>query len=132
MADITPDPEETDAVFRHGKTTTGSRMPRGTNLSRALFKGVNALSDWPRNRLLLALPARNLNRLMPELEQIHCQREQVLINADGSLDHVYFPDNGVVSVLAVYADGDLPLNFYPAAVRASANVTPLGAVSVPA
>jgi CRP-like cAMP-binding protein len=42
---------------------------------------------------------------MPELEQIHCQREQVLINADGSLDHVYFPDNGVVSVLAVYADG---------------------------
>jgi transposase-like protein len=27
---------------------------------------------------------------------------------------------------------DLPLNFHPAAVRASANVTPLGAVSVPA
>jgi len=105
MADITPDPEETDAVFRHGRTTTGSRMPRGTNPNRLLFKGVNALSDWPRNRLLLALPARNLNRLMPELEQIHCQREQVLINADGSLDHVYFPDNGVVSVLAVYADG---------------------------
>ena len=28
--------------------------------------------------------------------------------------------------------GDLPLNFHPAAVRASANVTPFGAVSVPA
>ena len=27
---------------------------------------------------------------------------------------------------------DLPLNFHPAAVRASANVTPFGAVSVPA
>jgi CRP-like cAMP-binding protein len=77
----------------------------GTNPNRALFKGVNASSDWPRNRLLLALPARNLNRLMPELEQIRCQREQVLIDADGSLDHVYFPDNGVVSALAVYADG---------------------------
>lgn len=42
---------------------------------------------------------------MPELEQIRCQREQVLIDADSSLDHVYFPDSGVVSVLAVYADG---------------------------
>jgi hypothetical protein len=27
---------------------------------------------------------------------------------------------------------DLPLNFHPAAIRASANVTPFGAMSVPA
>jgi CRP-like cAMP-binding protein len=66
---------------------------------------VNALSDWPRNRLLLALPSRNLKRLMPELEQIRCQRAQVLMDADSSLDHVFFPDSGVVSVVAVYADG---------------------------
>src|SRR6202046_1226227 len=68
---------------------------------------VNASSDWPRNRLLLALPARNLKRLMAELEQIRCQRGQVLINADSALDHVFFPDSGVVSVVAVYADGSL-------------------------
>jgi CRP-like cAMP-binding protein len=43
---------------------------------------------------------------MPELEQIRCQRAQVLMNADGALDHVYFPDKGVISVLAVYADGN--------------------------
>src|SRR5271167_1613495 len=66
-----------------------------------------ALSNWPRNRLLLALPSRNLKRLMPELEQIHCQRAQVLMNADSSLDHVFFPDSGVVSVVAVYADGNV-------------------------
>ena len=30
------------------------------------------------------------------------------------------------------AAADLPLNFHPAAVRVSANVTPFGAVSVPA
>ena len=30
------------------------------------------------------------------------------------------------------ASPDLPLNFHPAAVRASTNVTPFGAVSVPA
>jgi len=68
---------------------------------------MNASSDWPCNRLLLALPSRNLNRLMPELEQIRCQRAQVLMNADSSLDHVFFPDSGVVSVVAVYADGSI-------------------------
>src|SRR5271154_7343308 len=68
---------------------------------------ANASSSWPRNRLLLALPARNLKRLMPELEQIHCQRAQVLMNADSALDHVFFPDSGVVSVVAVYADGSI-------------------------
>ena len=33
---------------------------------------------------------------------------------------------------AELVDRDLPLNFHPAAVRASTNVTPFGAVSVPA
>jgi CRP-like cAMP-binding protein len=64
-------------------------------------------SDWPRNRLLLALPASNLKRLIPEFEQSHGQRGQVLMDADSPLDHVYFPDSGVVSVVAVYADGSI-------------------------
>lgn len=68
---------------------------------------MSAVSKWPRNRLLLALPARNLKRLMPELEHISCHRGQVLMDADSSLDHVYFPDSGVVSVVAVYADGSI-------------------------
>jgi len=68
---------------------------------------MSAVSNWPRNRLLLALPSSNLKQLMPELEHIHCQREQVLMDADSSLDHVFFPDSGVVSVVAVYADGSI-------------------------
>src|SRR5471032_2401928 len=68
---------------------------------------MNALSNWPRNRLLLALPVRNLKRIMPELEHIRCHSEQVLMDADSSLDHVFFPDSGVVSVVAVYADGNI-------------------------
>jgi CRP-like cAMP-binding protein len=56
---------------------------------------------------LLALPSRNLKRLVPELEQIRCERAQVLMNADRALDHVYFPDSGVVSVVAVYANGNI-------------------------
>jgi CRP-like cAMP-binding protein len=68
---------------------------------------MSATSNWPRNRLLLALPFSNLKRLMPELEHIRCQRSQVLMDADSALDHVYFPDSGVVSVVAVYADGSI-------------------------
>jgi CRP-like cAMP-binding protein len=68
---------------------------------------MNVLTNWPRNRLLLALPSSNLKQIMPELEQIPCQRGQVLIDADGSLDHVFFPDSGVVSVVAVYANGGI-------------------------
>src|SRR5580700_3837414 len=68
---------------------------------------MKALPNWPRNRLLLALPSSNLKQLMPELEEIRCRREQVLVDADSSLDHIFFPDIGVVSVVAVYADGSV-------------------------
>jgi CRP-like cAMP-binding protein len=59
------------------------------------------------NRLLLALPPRNLKRLVPDLELIHCQRGQILLDVDASLDHVFFPNSGVISVVAVYADGNV-------------------------
>src|SRR5271170_4290452 len=68
---------------------------------------MSALPVWPRNRLLLALPSSNLKQLMPELEYIQCQRGEVLMDADSSLDHVFFPDSGVVSVVAVSADGSV-------------------------
>ena len=68
---------------------------------------MGVLSNWPRNRLLLALPSSNLSQLMPELEHFRCQREQVLMDADSSLDYVFLPHSLVVSVGAVYADGSI-------------------------
>jgi CRP-like cAMP-binding protein len=68
---------------------------------------MSALGYLPRNRLLLALPSSNLKKLVPEIEQIRCQRAQILMDADSSLDEVFFPDSGVVSVVAVYADGTI-------------------------
>jgi CRP-like cAMP-binding protein len=68
---------------------------------------MTGLSDWPRNRLLLALPAPDLKRLMAELEHVRCERGQTLIDADSPLDHVFFPDSGVISVVAVYSDGSI-------------------------
>jgi CRP-like cAMP-binding protein len=66
---------------------------------------VVALSKWPGNRLLIALSSRNLKQIMPELEHIRCQHGECLIDVDGSLDHIYFPESCVISMLAVYADG---------------------------
>ena len=68
---------------------------------------MSALSNRPRNRLLLALPSRDLKRLMPELEHIRCQYRQILMDADSSLEYVFFPNSGVVSVVAVYSDGSI-------------------------
>src|SRR5262249_25776953 len=64
-------------------------------------------SDPFSNRLLLSLPPRNLKQLVPNLEFIRCQKEQILLDVDAPLDHVFFPNSGVISVVAVYADGNV-------------------------
>ena len=91
--------------LRLGGREHGPALQKGTITRQNAFRGMNIASDWPLNRLLL--PSSNLERLMPDLQRIDCQHEQVLIDADGSLDHVYFPDSGVISVVAVYANGDI-------------------------
>src|SRR5580704_15041659 len=68
---------------------------------------MSAPSNWPRNRLLLALPSSDLDQFIPDLEHLRCERGEILMDADSSLDHVFFPDSGVVSVVAVYADGSI-------------------------
>jgi CRP-like cAMP-binding protein len=66
---------------------------------------MDATLTWPRNRLLIALPPRNLRQILPELERIDCRRQHVLTDADGPLHDVLFPDSGVISVVTVYPDG---------------------------
>jgi CRP-like cAMP-binding protein len=63
--------------------------------------------NWPLNRLLLALPSDDLSQLLPALDRMSCGRGDVLIDADSTLDYVFFPDSGVISVVAVYANGDI-------------------------
>jgi CRP-like cAMP-binding protein len=64
-------------------------------------------ADHIQNRLLLALPPGALQLLRRELERIPCERGEVLIDADSALDHVFFPNSGVISVVSVYANGDI-------------------------
>jgi CRP-like cAMP-binding protein len=96
------------AVLLRGPHAHGRILSKQyANANRARLNGDKRFIKVARNRLLLALPSRNLKRLMPELEQIRCQRAQILMDADSSLDNVFFPDSGVVSVVAVYADGNI-------------------------
>ena len=60
-----------------------------------------------RNRLLLALPPSSLKKLAPQLEQFPYTSGQILMDADSSLDSIFFPHGGVVSMVAVYADGSI-------------------------
>ena len=59
------------------------------------------------NRLLLSLPPRDLKQLAPNLEFIRCEPKQILSDVDASIDHVFFPNSGVISVVAVYSDGNV-------------------------
>jgi hypothetical protein len=50
---------------------------------------------WPRNRLLLALPASNLKRLMSQLELVPCERGRVLLDVViGLILSKYWPSTG--------------------------------------
>ena len=59
------------------------------------------------NRLLTALPPRQLRRLAPDLERIECQPGRVLADADRPLNDIFFPETAVISVVAVYEDGGI-------------------------
>jgi CRP-like cAMP-binding protein len=56
------------------------------------------------NRLLAGLPPTEYRRLLPLLEAIPLSHRQVLYPPGGPIDHVYFPSEGVVSVVAVLAN----------------------------
>ena len=56
------------------------------------------------NRLLSALPRKEYQRLLPELEQVTMRFAEVLYEPGARIRHVYFPNDSVVSLLAEVAD----------------------------
>jgi CRP-like cAMP-binding protein len=57
------------------------------------------------NRLLAALPRRDLERWLPHLEPVEMPLSQVLYEPGRTLSHVYFPTTAIVSLLYVMEDG---------------------------
>lgn len=57
------------------------------------------------NRLLALLPKTAFKRLLPQLEQIHLERDDLLYEARAAIEYAYFPVHGVLSALAVMPAG---------------------------
>jgi CRP-like cAMP-binding protein len=60
-----------------------------------------------RNLLLNRLPAGELQRLSARLRPVTFQIRDLLFEPNKRIDHVYFPEEGVASILTVLADGSL-------------------------
>jgi CRP-like cAMP-binding protein len=58
-----------------------------------------------RNRLLSVLPAEEIDLLKPNLELLSLAPGDVLYQAGDAIRHVYFPNNGMVSMLSVTEQG---------------------------
>jgi CRP-like cAMP-binding protein len=68
---------------------------------------VGAPSELAGNRLLEGLPDAELNGLAAYAERVRPRMRQLLHEQGGPIEHVYFPQGGVFSMLAAMADGDV-------------------------
>lgn len=59
----------------------------------------------PRNRLLASLPSDDFAEVARALERVELDIKEVMFDVDRPIEHVYFPESAVISVLSVMADG---------------------------
>jgi len=59
------------------------------------------------NQLLAALPAKDYKRLLPHLESVPLPFMEVLYESGEAIKHVYFPNDGLISLLVVMQDQTL-------------------------
>lgn len=57
------------------------------------------------NRLLAALPGREFKRILPHFEVVELTRGDVLVEPGKPIRYAWFPHRGVISVVALMADG---------------------------
>lgn len=58
-----------------------------------------------KNMILAALPRREYQRLLPNLELISLPLDVILYKSGDSIDYVYFPEDGIVSLVTNMTDG---------------------------
>jgi CRP-like cAMP-binding protein len=58
-----------------------------------------------KNRLVAALPPAEYRRLLPKLETGSLSLKQRIYESLKTIDHVYFPLNGIISIVAFMSDG---------------------------
>lgn len=58
-----------------------------------------------RNRLLAGIPEGELRRLRPHLRRVQLAHGEVLIDPNQAIEHVWFPEDCMVSMLSLTSDG---------------------------
>jgi CRP-like cAMP-binding protein len=66
---------------------------------------IDRTSAGSRNRLLAALPPEEYERIAPHLEPVTTGLKQLLFDVDRPIEHVYFPEGMVGSVVTAMPDG---------------------------
>ena len=82
----------------------GRAMPPKISHTRSHVSGGRTI-QYPRNRILAALPPDEFRRLAPHLVEAPLTFKQSLSNADRPIRQVCFPDSGVCSVMSVMQSG---------------------------
>ena len=62
-------------------------------------------SDPVPNRILAALPDTEYQRLLPHLKKIELRQGEILYNPGDRIQHVYFPNSGIISLVTLMKDG---------------------------
>jgi CRP-like cAMP-binding protein len=68
----------------------------------AKLRRIHVLGE---NRLLTALPRAEFSRLRPHLEKVSLPLKDILYEANGPIPHVFFPLNGVISLVLIMDGG---------------------------
>ena len=58
-----------------------------------------------RNRLLALIPPEDFALLAPDLEALDLPKGFVMAEVDGLIEHVYFPESGIGSIVAISPEG---------------------------
>lgn len=61
--------------------------------------------NMPRNRILAALPPETFEEIRGDLELVSLQVRDIIYDVDKPIDHVFFVETGVLSIVSVMADG---------------------------
>jgi CRP-like cAMP-binding protein len=57
------------------------------------------------NRLLAALPRAEFDRLLPHMEIVHSRQGKIIYEPGATVDNLYFPNDGMLSLLSMNEDG---------------------------
>jgi CRP-like cAMP-binding protein len=70
-----------------------------------VHSAAHTIATSRRNWLLRALPPHEYELVAPHLERVRLETGRVVIDVNTPIEHVYFPEIGVISSLSVMADG---------------------------